>query len=130
MIELFFVLFLLSLSFSLISLFSLLVFSIIHQVRVTNLKWELLSFKREYLLVFLLKVLKVTTILYLVLSLITQSQGKDGKSILINATVNIICVYRYDYFLVSQHVRQGTVTPTHYNVVSDTSGLKADHMQK
>ena len=25
----------------------------------------------------------------------------------------------YDVFLVSQHVRQGTVTPTHYNVVAD-----------
>lgn len=36
----------------------------------------------------------------------------------------------YDFFLVSQHVRQGTVTPTHYNVVHDLSGLKPDHMQK
>ncbi|KAI6656672.1 piwi B [Oopsacas minuta] len=36
----------------------------------------------------------------------------------------------YDFFLVSQHVRQGTVTPTHYNVVYDTSGLKPDHMQR
>ena len=25
----------------------------------------------------------------------------------------------YDFFLVSQHVRQGTVAPTHYNVVAD-----------
>lgn len=38
--------------------------------------------------------------------------------------------HRYDFFLVSQHVRQGTVTPTHYNVVADSSGLKADHMQR
>ena len=37
---------------------------------------------------------------------------------------------RYDFFLVSQHVRQGTVTPTHYVVVSDNSGLKPDHMQR
>ena len=36
----------------------------------------------------------------------------------------------YDFFLVSQHVRQGTVTPTHYNVVYDTSSLKPDHMQR
>jgi len=36
----------------------------------------------------------------------------------------------YDFFLVSQHVRQGTVTPTHYNVVYDSSGLKPDHMQR
>ncbi|VDI77989.1 aubergine [Mytilus galloprovincialis] len=36
----------------------------------------------------------------------------------------------YDFFLVSQSVRQGTVTPTHYNVVWDTTGLKPDHMQR
>ncbi|XP_077999596.1 piwi-like protein 2 [Glandiceps talaboti] len=36
----------------------------------------------------------------------------------------------YDYFLVSQHVRQGTVSPTHYIVVYDGSNLKPDHMQR
>lgn len=35
-----------------------------------------------------------------------------------------------DFFLVSQHVRQGTVTPTHYVVVHDTTGMKADHFQR
>jgi len=28
--------------------------------------------------------------------------------------------YRYDFYLVSQHVTKGTVTPTHYNVIVDT----------
>ena len=37
---------------------------------------------------------------------------------------------RYDFFLVSQSVRQGTVNPTSYNVVRDTSGLKPEHLQK
>lgn len=37
---------------------------------------------------------------------------------------------RYDFFLVSQHVRQGTVSPTHYIVVCDDSGMKPDHMQR
>nr|NP_001107667.1 seali [Strongylocentrotus purpuratus]ABY58155.1 seali [Strongylocentrotus purpuratus] len=36
----------------------------------------------------------------------------------------------YDFFLVSQHVRQGTVTPTHYVVVHDSTQLKPDHMQR
>ena len=31
---------------------------------------------------------------------------------------------RYDFFLVSQSVRQGTVNPTSYNVIEDNSGLK------
>jgi len=39
-------------------------------------------------------------------------------------------VRRYDFFLVSQSVRQGTVAPTHYNVIHDTTGLKPDHMQR
>ena len=36
----------------------------------------------------------------------------------------------YDFFIVSQSVRQGTVTPAHYNVVWDECGLKVDHMQR
>jgi len=37
---------------------------------------------------------------------------------------------REDFFLISQHVRQGTVSPTHYIVVADTSSLKIDHIQQ
>ncbi|XP_048876096.1 piwi-like protein 1 [Brienomyrus brachyistius] len=36
----------------------------------------------------------------------------------------------YDFFIVSQAVRMGSVAPTHYNVVYDSSGLKPDHMQR
>lgn len=36
----------------------------------------------------------------------------------------------YDFFLVSQHVRQGTVTPTHYIVLHDSCKLPPDHVQK
>ena len=36
----------------------------------------------------------------------------------------------YDFFIVSQSVRQGCVTPTSYNVIYDTTGLKADHLQR
>uniref|UniRef100_A0ACB8FG70 Uncharacterized protein n=1 Tax=Sphaerodactylus townsendi TaxID=933632 RepID=A0ACB8FG70_9SAUR len=37
---------------------------------------------------------------------------------------------RYDFFLINQLARQGTVNPTHYNVVYDSNGLKPDHMQR
>lgn len=37
---------------------------------------------------------------------------------------------KYDFFLVSQHVRQGTVTPTHYIVVHDTSDMQVNHVQR
>lgn len=36
----------------------------------------------------------------------------------------------YDFFLVSQHVRQGTVTPTHYVVIHDSANMKTDHVQQ
>ncbi|KAG6794632.1 aubergine isoform X1 [Apis mellifera caucasica] len=37
---------------------------------------------------------------------------------------------RYDFFIVSQSVRQGTVTPCAYNVIADSTGWKADQMQR
>uniref|UniRef100_A0A182QKA2 Aubergine n=1 Tax=Anopheles farauti TaxID=69004 RepID=A0A182QKA2_9DIPT len=36
---------------------------------------------------------------------------------------------RTDFFLISQAVRQGTVSPTAYNVIYDESGLKSDQLQ-
>ncbi|KAB0805015.1 hypothetical protein PPYR_01985 [Photinus pyralis] len=37
---------------------------------------------------------------------------------------------RYDFFIVSQCVRQGTVSPTSYNVIFDSMGLDADKIQR
>merc|ERR1712230_217025 len=36
---------------------------------------------------------------------------------------------RYDFFLVSQSVRQGTVNPTSYNIIEDTSMWPANIIQ-
>lgn len=36
----------------------------------------------------------------------------------------------YDFYLVSQAARRGTVNPTYYNVIYDDNGLKPDHMQR
>ncbi|XP_061211371.1 piwi-like protein 1 [Neopsephotus bourkii] len=36
----------------------------------------------------------------------------------------------YDFYIVSQAVRIGCVSPTHYNVIYDTSKLKPDHIQR
>ncbi|XP_044296633.1 piwi-like protein 1 [Varanus komodoensis] len=36
----------------------------------------------------------------------------------------------YDFFIVSQSVKSGTVSPTHYNVIYDSSSLKPDYMQR
>ncbi|KAK3930405.1 Piwi-like protein Siwi [Frankliniella fusca] len=37
---------------------------------------------------------------------------------------------KYDFFLVSQSVNQGTVSPTSYNVIEDTVGLPAGKLQR
>ncbi|KAF6198266.1 hypothetical protein GE061_008013 [Apolygus lucorum] len=37
---------------------------------------------------------------------------------------------RYDFFLVSQSVQQGTVSPTSYNVIEDSTRLAPDRMQR
>lgn len=36
---------------------------------------------------------------------------------------------RYDFYLISQSVRQGTVAPTSYNIIYDTFGLQPDRLQ-
>jgi len=36
----------------------------------------------------------------------------------------------YDFLLVSQSVKQGTVTPTHYHIIFDTTNLHPDRMQQ
>lgn len=35
-----------------------------------------------------------------------------------------------DFFLIPQHVSQGTVTPTHYIIIHDNIKLKVDHVQR
>ncbi|XP_065565828.1 piwi-like protein Siwi [Artemia franciscana] len=37
---------------------------------------------------------------------------------------------RYDYFLISQSVRQGTVSPTSYNIIEDATNFKASIHQR
>lgn len=41
----------------------------------------------------------------------------------------ITCPERYDFLLVSQNAKQGTVNPTSYNVIVDESNLKPDNIQ-
>ncbi|XP_030883830.1 piwi-like protein 1 [Leptonychotes weddellii] len=41
----------------------------------------------------------------------------------------VFCISRYDFFIVSQSVKDGTVTPTHYNVIHDTVRFTPDRIQ-
>ncbi|XP_035709089.1 piwi-like protein Siwi [Folsomia candida] len=42
----------------------------------------------------------------------------------------ITCPEKYDFYLVPQSARQGTVSPVGFNIIHDTSGLDADKMQR
>jgi aubergine-like protein len=48
----------------------------------------------------------------------------------IHNLLDFLLSHRYDFYLVSQSVRQGTVSPTSYNVISDNVGLDADKLQR
>jgi len=37
---------------------------------------------------------------------------------------------RYDFYVVSQFTREGTVTPTNFNVIHDECGIKVDYLQR
>ncbi|KAH9525714.1 Piwi-like protein 1 [Bulinus truncatus] len=65
----------------------------------------------------------------------TRLFAKEGNSVgnPYPGTIVDQCITKpnwYDFFLVSQSVRQGTVTPTSYNVIFDESGLQPDHIQR
>ena len=54
---------------------------------------------------------------------------------MIDLVLNLNCkvantYFRADFFLVSQHVGQGTVSPTHFIVVYDNSGWSTDNLQR
>ncbi|XP_018059690.1 PREDICTED: protein argonaute-3 [Atta colombica] len=60
-------------------------------------------------------------------------KGRDGLDNPAPGTIVDSCITRrnyYDFFLVPQNVRQGTVTPTHYIVIHDSSNMETDLMQR
>lgn len=43
---------------------------------------------------------------------------------------SIFILLRYDFYLVPQTVREGTVTPTGFNIIHDTMGIPPDRVQQ
>lgn len=64
------------------------------------------------------------------------SEGEGNRSRVMNVPPGTVLDHTvtsdslYDFYLVSQHVAKGTVTPSHYIVVHNTSSLKPDHIQR
>lgn len=64
--------------------------------------------------------------------LISNSQGRRMENPAPGTIVDHTITRRdyYDFFLVSQNVRQGTVSPTHYLIIHDKAELSPDQLQR
>ncbi|XP_072258800.1 piwi-like protein 4 [Pyxicephalus adspersus] len=60
------------------------------------------------------------------------SSGRGLQNPPLGTVVDTVATRRewYDFFLISQNARQGTVNPTYYNVIYDSNCLKPDHLQR
>ena len=54
----------------------------------------------------------------------------DFHLLILSHVIVFIVYLRYDFFLISQSVRQGTVNPTSYNVIMDESSFTPDQLQR
>ena len=43
--------------------------------------------------------------------------------------INFFCIFREDFYLISQHTNQGTVNPTHYHVIEGREHLPKERIQ-
>ncbi|CRK90587.1 CLUMA_CG004289, isoform A [Clunio marinus] len=57
-----------------------------------------------------------------------RSDDNVESGTIVDSTVTL--PERYDFYLVSQSVRQGTVAPTSYNIIYDTSGFSPEKIQR
>jgi len=95
----------------------------VHETEVQALKAVLKQFNPEMKLTVIIVSKRINT------RFVTKANNADNP---VSGTVvdDVVTLpERYDFFLVSQSVNQGTVNPTSYNVIWDESGFKPDHLQ-
>lgn len=100
----------------------------VKEMEITALKARLnqIYSKREsqYRLLFIVVNKRIRTRLF------TENRSNQGNPYPGTVVDDVITLpERYDFFLVSQHVRQGTVSPTSYNVLVDETELPANRVQ-
>lgn len=78
----------------------------------------------EYKLAFIIVSKRINTRIFL-------DTGRSGENPRPGTVIDDVVTLpeRYDFYLVSQNVREGTIAPTSYNVVEDTTGLSPDRIQ-
>lgn len=94
----------------------------VYENEVENLKKKLeeLYYGPNYKMIFIIVTKKIN------IRLFDYKQNPPIGTIVDDVITNPL---RYDFFIVSQQVRQGTVSPTSYNVIYDNTGLEAETVQ-
>ncbi|KAG8224465.1 hypothetical protein J437_LFUL003188 [Ladona fulva] len=92
-----------------------------HEVELLKQQMAKIYEGRQYNMVFIIVTKRINTRLF--------DNGRNPPPGTVVDDV-ITLPHRYDFFLVSQSVKQGTVSPTSYNVVHDNGGLTPDRLQR
>jgi len=96
----------------------------VHDFEIKGLKEVLSQINPNIMLTFMIVSKRINT------RFMTKGPGGEGNPFSGTVVDDVVTLpERYDFFLVSQSVNQGTVNPTSYNVIWDESGFKPDHLQ-
>ncbi|CAH0581309.1 unnamed protein product [Chrysodeixis includens] len=98
----------------------------VHSHEVTEIKKKLNEIygDAEYRLAFIIVSKRINTRIFL-------DRGRTGENPRPGTVIDDVVTQpeRYDFYLVSQNVRDGTISPTSYNVIEDTTGMHPDRLQ-
>ncbi|KAG8224464.1 hypothetical protein J437_LFUL003187 [Ladona fulva] len=92
-----------------------------HEVEMLKKKLQAVYESTAYHMAFIIITKRINTRIF------TEDRNPPSGTIVDDV---ITLPHRYDFFLVSQSVRQGTVSPTSYNVLFDNVGLTPDRLQR
>ncbi|KAG4079046.1 hypothetical protein HA402_001701 [Bradysia odoriphaga] len=92
-----------------------------HEIRAVKAQLEKMYQGAPYRLLFVVVSKRINTRFF-------KGQTNPDPGTIVDNVVTL--PERHDFFLISQKVRQGTVSPTNYNILYNTSGISSDDIQK
>ncbi|KAM3966529.1 piwi like RNA-mediated gene silencing protein aubergine [Aphomia sociella] len=95
-----------------------------HEVAEIKKKLAQIYGRAEYKLAFIIVSKRINTRIFI-------DRGSTGDNPRPGTVIDDVVTLpeRYDFYLVSQNVLEGTIAPTSYNVIEDTTGLSPDRIQ-
>ncbi|XP_063893516.1 piwi-like protein Siwi isoform X1 [Helicoverpa armigera] len=95
-----------------------------HEVAEIKKKLSEIYAEMEYKMAYIIVSKRINTRIFL-------DRGRNGENPRPGTVIDDVVTQpeRYDFYLVSQNVREGTISPTSYNIIEDTTGLHPDRMQ-